>query len=368
MIVIEVKNLVKRYGTHVAVDHISFTIEKGKIYGFLGPNGAGKSTTMNMMTGYIAPSEGEIIINGHDILEEPEEAKACIGYLPEFPPLYPDMTVEEYLVFAAGLKGIDKSEQSQAIDQVVHLTKLKEVRHRLIQQLSKGYKQRVGLAQAVLGLPEVIILDEPTVGLDPRQIIEIRDLIKTLAQKHTVILSSHIMQEISAVCDNIIIIAEGKIIANDTTENISRMASDQNHLELQIQGEPTAIKNALIKALPNAKVTNSSVSNYQGNLATLQVVTDIEEDVRVKVFETCARLNMPILEMKLLNPTLEEIFLDLVSRAEKRKPAKKTKLNLFPKKIKLTGQKVEESPRDKTAEPAQEPAEVLPEEPETREE
>ena len=200
---IEVKNLVKDYGGHVAVDDLNFTVEDGFIYGFLGPNGAGKSTTMNMMTGYLGATEGEIIIEGHNILEEPKRAKQCIGYLPEIPPLYVDMTVTEYLEFAAKLKNIPKKERAAEILRAVEVTKLEEVSHRLIRNLSKGYKQRVGLAQAILGMPPVIILDEPTVGLDPKQIIEIRDLIKELGKQHTVILSSHILSEVQAVCDKI---------------------------------------------------------------------------------------------------------------------------------------------------------------------
>ena len=198
---IEVRNLVKKYGNHVAVNHLNFTVEKGKIYGFLGPNGAGKSTTMNMITGYIASTEGEVLIDGHNILEEPEVAKKKIGYLPEIPPLYQDMTVQEYLNFAAELKMLPKEKRKANIEEVMSTTKTIEVKNRLIKNLSKGYKQRVGLAQALLGYPEIIILDEPTVGLDPKQIIEIRDLIKSLGQKHTVILSSHILSEVSAVCD-----------------------------------------------------------------------------------------------------------------------------------------------------------------------
>ena len=197
---IEVNNLVKRYGDHTAVDHLSFKIEKGKIYGFLGPNGAGKSTTMNMITGYIASTEGTVTIDGHDILDEPEQAKKCIGYLPEMPPLYFDMTVGEYMNFVADLKKIPKDQKKSMVEEVMEMVKITDMKNRLIKNLSKGYRQRVGLAQAILGYPEVIILDEPTVGLDPKQIIEIRDLIKSLKKKHTVILSSHILSEVSAVC------------------------------------------------------------------------------------------------------------------------------------------------------------------------
>ena len=208
---IEVNNLVKRYGDHTAVDHLSFKIEKGKIYGFLGPNGAGKSTTMNMITGYIASTEGTVTIDGHDILEEPEQAKKCIGYLPEIPPLYFDMTVLEYMNFAADLKKIPKNEKKSMVEEVMEMVKISDMRNRLIKNLSKGYRQRVGLAQAILGYPEVIILDEPTVGLDPKQIIEIRDLIKSLKKKHTVILSSHILSEVSAVCDYVLIISREEV-------------------------------------------------------------------------------------------------------------------------------------------------------------
>lgn len=212
---IEVQNLVKMYGKHMAVDHLNFTIEKGKIYGFLGPNGAGKSTTMNIMTGYLGATEGKVLINGHDILKEPEEAKKSIGYLPEIPPLYMEMTVLEYLQFAAELKKIPKKDQEGQIRSVIGMTKLGDVKDRLIQNLSKGYKQRVGLAQAILGFPEIIILDEPTVGLDPKQIIEIRELIRRLAKNHTVILSSHILAEVREICDYIMIISNGKLVASE---------------------------------------------------------------------------------------------------------------------------------------------------------
>lgn len=211
---IEVKNLVKKYGNHLAVDHLSFTVEKGQIYGFLGPNGAGKSTTMNIMTGYIGATEGEVIINGYDILKAPEKAKKSIGYLPELPPLYMDMTVREYLTFAAELKKIKKDKVKEAMEEVVALVQIEEVQDRLIKNLSKGYKQRVGLAQAILGFPEVIILDEPMVGLDPKQIVEIRELIRELAKEHTVILSSHILAEVQEICDHVLIISKGKVVAN----------------------------------------------------------------------------------------------------------------------------------------------------------
>jgi ABC-2 type transport system ATP-binding protein len=234
---IEVKNLVKKYGNHLAVDHLNFTIEEGHIYGFLGPNGAGKSTTMNIMTGYLGATEGEVLINGHDILKEPEEAKKQIGYLPELPPLYMDMTVREYMEFAAELKKIPKAKRAESIDDVEKLVKIKDVEKRLIKNLSKGYRQRVGLAQAVLGFPEIIILDEPSVGLDPKQIIEIRELIRKLAKKHTVILSSHILAEVREVCDYIMIISKGKLVASDTPENLERYLGESGLIEIETRTE-----------------------------------------------------------------------------------------------------------------------------------
>ena len=242
---IEVKNLVKRYGDHLAVDHLSFHVDKGQIYGFLGPNGAGKSTTMNIMTGYIASTEGEVLIDGHNILEEPEKAKKCIGYLPEQPPLYFDMTVGEYLKFAADLKKIPKNERKDQVEDVMEMVGITQMKDRLIKNLSKGYKQRVGLAQAILGYPDIIILDEPTVGLDPKQIIEIRELIKKLSKKHTIILSSHILSEISAVCDYVMIINHGKLVASDTTENLEKMTLGSNTLELTVKGTEDKVEKVL---------------------------------------------------------------------------------------------------------------------------
>lgn len=235
---IEVRNLVKYYGDHMAVDHLNFTIQKGQIYGFLGPNGARKSTTMNIMTGYLGATEGQILINGHDILAEPYKAKRDIGYLPEQPPLYMDMTVLEYLKFVAALKLIDKSIKSAQLDQVISLVRLEPVKNRLIKNLSKGYRQRVGLAGALIGFPEIIILDEPTVGLDPQQIIEIRQLIRGLAKDHTVILSSHILSEVREVCDHIMIIYQGKLVASDTPENLEQKMQGNETIELLVKGSP----------------------------------------------------------------------------------------------------------------------------------
>ena len=242
---IEVKNLVKKYGNHTAVDHLNFTIEEGHVYGFLGPNGAGKSTTMNIMTGYLGATEGEVLINGHDILKEPEEAKKQIGYLPELPPLYMEMTVREYLEFVAELKGIAKNKREESINEVEKMVKIWEVENRLIRNLSKGYRQRVGLAQAVLGFPEIIILDEPSVGLDPKQIIEIRELIRQLAKKHTVILSSHILAEVREVCDYILIISKGKLVASDTPENLERNLGDSDLIEIETKASPGEVRRIL---------------------------------------------------------------------------------------------------------------------------
>ena len=259
---IEVKELVKRYSGNIAVDHLNFHVEKGQIYGFLGPNGAGKSTTMNMMTGYLAPTEGQIRINGHDVAEDPMEARKSIGYLPEIPPLYPDMTVLEYLRFAAELKRIPKQERSSEVERVMGETRIKDMENRLIRHLSKGYKQRVGLAQALLGDPEVLILDEPMVGLDPKQIIEIRELIRSLGKKHTVILSSHILSEITSVCDHVLIISHGKLVASDTPENLSRYMKESDALELTVRGSREACEEAmeLLKQVKGLEVKTTTAS------------------------------------------------------------------------------------------------------------
>ena len=244
---IEVENLTKKYGSHVAVDNLSFRVERGMIYGFLGPNGAGKSTTMNMMTGYIAATSGTVKINGYDILKNPEQAKKSIGYLPELPPVYPDMTVYEYLRFVAELKKVKKNERQVQIEDVMKQTHIEDVKGRLIKNLSKGYKQRVGLAQAIIGYPEVIILDEPTVGLDPKQIIEIRELIRELAKKHTIILSSHILSEVSAVCDHIMIISKGKLVASDTPEGLMTLLKGGRQMKLSVLGEQSKVEELLEK-------------------------------------------------------------------------------------------------------------------------
>lgn len=318
---IEVSNLVKKYGDHTAVDHLSFQIEKGKIYGFLGPNGAGKSTTMNMITGYIASTEGKVMIDGHDILEEPEVAKKCIGYLPEMPPLYFDMTVLEYMKFAADLKKIPRNQKEKQIKEVMDMVKITDMKDRLIKNLSKGYRQRVGLAQAILGYPEVIILDEPTVGLDPKQIIEIRDLIKSLKKKHTVILSSHILSEVRAVCDYVLIISHGKLVASDTPDNLERLAAGSNSLLMKVKGEKDTIR----KKLETIEGVTAVEMSYDSDEELWKTKISIEEnvDIREEVFYAMAKTNSPIYEMQVKRVSLEDVFLELTEGEKKSSAGKK---------------------------------------------
>ncbi len=309
---IEVKNLVKRYGDHTAVDHLSFTVEKGQILGFLGPNGAGKTTTMNIITGYISATEGTVTVNGRDVFEEPEEVKKMIGYLPEFPPLYPDMTVREYLNFAADIKKVSKNEKKRMLEEVMNATKVTAMSDRLIKHLSKGYKQRVGLAQAILGYPELIILDEPTVGLDPKQIIEIRELIKELSKKHTIILSSHIMQEVSAVCDTIMIIDRGKLIISDKPENLSARLGATGGMKLSVKGNKAAIITALKRVQRIKKIKeNPPVSD---GVIELSVFCGEKEDIREEVFNVLVEARTPILEMQSIRMSLEDIFLKVTNK------------------------------------------------------
>ena len=315
---IEVSNLVKKYGDHTAVDHLSFQIEKGKIYGFLGPNGAGKSTTMNMITGYIASTEGKVMIDGHDILEEPEAAKKCIGYLPEMPPLYFDMTVLEYMKFAADLKKIPRNQKEKQIKEVMDMVKITD---RLIKNLSKGYRQRVGLAQAILGYPEVIILDEPTVGLDPKQIIEIRDLIKSLKKKHTVILSSHILSEVRAVCDYVLIISHGKLVASDTPDNLERLAAGSNSLLMKVKGEKDTIRKNLetIEGVTGVEMS----CDTDEELWKTKVSIEENVDIREEVFYAMAKADCPIYEMQVKRVSLEDVFLELTEGEKKSSASKK---------------------------------------------
>ena len=303
---IEVKNLVKRYGDRNAVDHLSFTVEDGQVFGLLGPNGAGKTTTMNIMTGYLAATEGQVLIDGHDILDEPEAAKKRIGYLPEIPPLYSDMTVEEYLRFCEQLKAIPGSERESQLQRVLALTHLEDMSQRLIRNLSKGYRQRVGLGQAILGFPSTIILDEPTVGLDPKQVVEIRDLIRQLARDHTVILSSHILSEIRAVCDRVLIIRKGKLVACDTPEALEGKLSAGGALELEVRADADQAS-AVLGTVDG--VTGCTVLSRAGGTARLSLSWD--RDVREAVFYALADAQFPILEMRPRTASLEEAFLDL---------------------------------------------------------
>lgn len=308
---IEVKDLVKKYGSHLAVDHLSFTLESGKIYGFLGPNGAGKSTTMNIMTGYLGATNGSVLIDGHDILKEPEEAKKQIGYLPELPPLYMDMTVQEYLEFAAELKKLPKEKRESDISEVMKLTRLQDVSDRPIKNLSKGYKQRVGLAQAILGFPEIIILDEPTVGLDPKQIIEIRELIRTLSKKHTVILSSHILAEVREVCDYILIISKGKLVASDTPENLELLRNGASSLELEVKAAPETVR-AILSTIDDIDAMEMHSENE--NHTRVKLETKNGADIREAVFYAFAEEKCPLLEMKTAKASLEDIFMELTQK------------------------------------------------------
>lgn len=311
---IEVEKLTKKYGDHVAVDNLSFRVERGMIYGFLGPNGAGKSTTMNMMTGYIAATSGTVKINGYDILKNPEQAKKSIGYLPELPPVYQDMTVYEYLKFVAELKKVKRSEQKAQIEDVMAQTRIEDVQNRLIRNLSKGYKQRVGLAQAIIGYPEVLILDEPTVGLDPKQIIEIRELIRELAKKHTIILSSHILSEVSAVCDHIMIISKGKLVASDTPEGLVTRLKGGRQLMMSVQGEQSGLEE-ILQSIEQIKDYSIQPSKAEGCVSAI-IRTQEQDDIRVELFHRLAAADLPIMELSLSEKSLEDVFLELTGEEE----------------------------------------------------
>ena len=355
---IEISHLTKKYGTNVAVNDLNLTLEPGNIYGFLGPNGAGKSTTMNIITGYIGATSGEVKINGYDINKNPEEAKKCIGYLPEIPPVYGDMKVLEYLKFVAELKKLDPHTRNADIKQVMDLTKLHEMKDRLIRNLSKGYRRRVGLAQALMGMPEIIILDEPTVGLDPKQIIEIRDLIRSLKEDHTVILSSHILQEISAVCDHVFIISKGNLVASDSMEHLESRMSGAQQLDVIIQGtseqiaglkqidgvkECNIVREVLLhdseadveteELVSEEKTTEAAssleteqqeadeIENFESEEKELHlsVIAQEGKDIRASVFRYCALNDLVLLELKTNMKTLEDVFLELTGSEEVHK-------------------------------------------------
>lgn len=307
---IEVKNLTKYYGDKHAVDGISFSVKQGEILGFLGPNGAGKSTTMNILTGYISSTSGSVEIDGYDILDNPIEAKQKIGYLPELPPLYTDMTVQGYLSFVYDLKKC-KIPKKQHIDDVCRRVRIDHVQNRIIKNLSKGYRQRVGLAQALIGNPEVLILDEPTVGLDPKQIIEIRDLIKVLGERHTVILSSHILSEVQAVCDRLVIINGGRIVADDTAENLTRKLSKDFRYIIRVEGPQEDIQKVL-SSIPGMKEVLFNGEKEPGAFE-FSLESDPALDIRREVFHRIVTRNWTILSFRSTEMTLEDIFLQLTT-------------------------------------------------------
>lgn len=310
---IQVEHLTKRYSGHTAVEDISFQVPEGTICGLLGPNGAGKSTTMNVLTGYISASEGKVSIAGWDILEQPAKAKACVGYLPEQPPLYLDMTPAEYLDFAAELKDVARKERSQQVAQVMERTGLVEFQHRLIKQLSKGYRQRVGLAAALLGNPKVIILDEPTVGLDPAQVIEIRSLIRELGREHTVILSSHILSEVSALCDHVLIIAKGKLVAQGTPEELARQLEAKTQLRVTALGQAQPVQQAL-QCLEG--VESIQILEQKGDEVTVELQVAQGLDLRAAVSENLAKAGCPVLGLLVDTMSLEDVFLQLTEQQE----------------------------------------------------
>lgn len=311
---IEIKNLTKRYGAKKAVDNISFTVKRGEILGFLGPNGAGKTTTMNIITGYNSSTEGTVTIDGFDVVENPMECKKRIGYLPEQPPLYMDMTVLEYLNFVYDIKGVKKNRETHLSD-ILRLVKIQDVSHRLIKNLSKGYRQRVGIAQALVGDPEILILDEPTVGLDPKQIIEIRNVIKELGKDRTVILSSHILPEVSAICERVVIIAKGKIMAEDTPENLSKALEGESKYLVRIAGDASAAESVL-RAVDGVEQVEKS---GQKEPETWDFIVDAKKDtdIRCAMFRALAAADLPMLMLKPMGLSLEEVFLQLTSDAQR---------------------------------------------------
>lgn len=308
---IEINNLVKNYGSKFALDDISFKVAKGEIVGFLGPNGAGKSTTMNILTGYLSSTSGEAKVGGIDILENPNEAKKLIGFLPEQPPLYIDMTVEEYLNFVYDIKAC-KLKRDAHVEEVMKVTKIDDVRHRLIKNLSKGYRQRVGIAQALIGNPPVIIFDEPTVGLDPKQIIEIRNLIRNLGKTHTVILSTHILSEVQSVCDRIIIINEGKIIADEKTESITQAVEDNRRYSVKICGPVREVQNVL-SHLPGV-ISAEQTGERELDSYTYVIESEKGVDIRKPLFYAMSEHNWPVIGLEAIGMNLEEVFIKIMEK------------------------------------------------------
>ena len=321
---IEIQDLVKSYGGNVAVDHLSATIEKGKIYGFLGPNGAGKSTTMNIMTGYVASTSGTVRIDGHDILEEPEEAKRHMGYLPEIPPLYMDMSPYEQLMFAAELKGLPRGERRGQVEEVMGRTQIEDMADRLNKHLSRGYRQRVGLAQALLGHPDILILDEPTAGLDPLQITEIRELIRQLGKDHTVILSSHILSEVSALCDDVLIISHGKLVAQDSPQHLGSLAGGGQELKVAVKASRSRAE-ALLRSIPEVKEVRLCTEGWKEEGCCQLLVRGREgSDIREAVFYKMADTRTPLMGMERVSRSLEAVFLELTEEETAEKTEKKT--------------------------------------------
>ena len=309
---IKIEHLVKNYGSNCAVDDISFEIQKGEIVGLLGPNGAGKSTTMNILTGYLSSTSGTVSVAGLDVLDNPLEAKKHIGYLPEQPPLYLDMTVEEYLIFNYNLKGC-KLNRTKHLEEICEVVKIKDVYRRVIKNLSKGYRQRVGIAQALIGSPEVIIFDEPTVGLDPKQIIEVRNLLRNLGRDHTVILSTHILQEVQAVCDRIIIINKGKIVADEKTENITRAVENNRRFNVKICGPQKEVLAAL-RSKPGI-VHAEVLAQRDGDAYSYLIESDVGVDIRKSLFYTLAEKKWPLVGMEAMGMSLEDVFIAIVDQS-----------------------------------------------------
>ena len=319
---ITVKNVTKKYGKFKAVDNISFEINDGEIIGLLGPNGAGKSTTMNILTGFIEPTEGEVIINGYNISKKPKKAKKCIGYMPEGVPLYKDMTVKEFVTYMAELKGVKKEQIKESVDQAIQDTWLQNVRKVLIRNLSKGYKQRVSMAGALVGNPEIIILDEPTVGLDPKQIIEIRNLIKKLGKNHTLIISSHILSEISQICERVIIINKGQIVAVDSPEHLEDTVNIENAINIIVDDKENKIEKIKIQGAKKIEL----IKKNDDNTKEYRIIPEKDYDIRKSIFSDLAKENITIFELKKPEITLEEAFMDLIKKNEKEKKEKAKQL------------------------------------------
>ena len=315
---ITVKNVTKKYGKFKAVDNISFEVNDGEIIGLLGPNGAGKSTTMNILTGFIEPTQGEVIINGYNISKKPKKAKKCIGYMPEGVPLYKDMTVKEFITYMAELKGVKKENIKESVEQAMQDTWLQNVKKVLIKNLSKGYKQRVSMAGALVGNPEIIILDEPTVGLDPKQIIEIRNLIKKLGKNHTLIISSHILSEISQICEKVIIINKGQIVAVDSPENLEDKVNVENAINIIVEDMENKIESLKINGAKKVEL----IKKNDDNTIEYRIIPEKDYDIRKTIFSDLAKENITIFELKKPEITLEEAFMELIQKNEKDKEEK----------------------------------------------